>query len=60
MDIPVGATITLKKKHPCGGNQWRVLRIGADFKIQCETCDRIVWLPRATLEKRIKQIDANM
>lgn len=56
MDIKVGDILTLKKKHPCGGFDWEVLRVGADFRIKCITCDRQVWLPRREVERRIKKI----
>ena len=31
-NIQVGDILTFKKNHPCGGSDWRVLRIGIDFK----------------------------
>ena len=31
-----GEIITFKKKHPCGANTWKVLRVGSDCRIQCE------------------------
>ena len=45
-----------KKKHPCGGYDWVVTRLGADIKIKCLTCDRSILIPRITLNKRIKKI----
>lgn len=30
-DFKIGQIITTKKSHPCGGNQWEILRVGADF-----------------------------
>lgn len=47
--------VTLRKPHPCGSYDWRVVRIGADIGLRCLTCDRRVLLPRRTLEKRLKQ-----
>ena len=57
MDIKVGDTLLMKKKHPCGSNLWEVLRIGADFRIQCCGCGHLVMLPRTKLEKNIKSIE---
>lgn len=57
MDIKVGDTLLMKKKHPCGSNRWDVLRIGADFRIQCCGCGHLVMLPRTKLEKNIKNIE---
>lgn len=48
--------VVLKKKHPCGSSEWRVIRLGADMKIQCQGCDRIVMIDRPTLQKRIKKV----
>ena len=56
MPLNVGDIIKLKKQHPCGGYQWEILRVGADFRIKCTTCDRQVWLPRREVERRIKEI----
>ncbi|MBA2247175.1 MAG: DUF951 domain-containing protein [Chloroflexia bacterium] len=47
--------VRLRKPHPCGSYEWRVVRIGADIGLRCLACDRRVLLPRRTLEKRLKQ-----
>lgn len=47
--------VRLRKPHPCGSFEWRVVRIGADIGLRCLTCNRKVLLPRRTLEKRLKQ-----
>ncbi len=59
MDIHVGDKLLMKKKHPCGSDHWEVLRIGADFRIQCCGCGHLVMLPRTKLEKNIKSIERN-
>lgn len=59
MDIRVGDKLLMKKKHPCGSDHWEVLRIGADFRIQCCGCGHLVMLPRTKLEKNIKSIERN-
>lgn len=46
--------VTLRKPHPCGSFQWRVVRLGADIGLRCLTCDRRVLLPRSELERRLK------
>lgn len=56
MDIRVNDILTLKKEHPCGGKQFKVLRIGMDFRIECVKCGHRVMLPRKTVEKSVKQI----
>lgn len=56
MDVQVGDILTMKKPHPCGGNQFKVIRIGMDFKILCLTCGHEIMSPRSKVEKRIKKI----
>ena len=56
MDISVGEKLIMKKKHPCGGNTFSVLRSGMDFKLKCDGCGHEIMLPRNKAEKNIKQI----
>lgn len=44
----------LRKAHPCGGFEWRIVRLGADIGLVCGTCGRRVLLERAVLEKRMR------
>lgn len=48
--------IQLKKPHPCGGTVFRVIRVGSDVRIICDTCGRDMTLDRVKLEKAIKKI----
>ena len=57
MIINVGDVVTLKKTHPCGSSTWRVLRSGADFRLECTLCGHQVMLPRTKLEKAVKKIE---
>ncbi|MBQ4053651.1 MAG: DUF951 domain-containing protein [Clostridia bacterium] len=50
------SVITMKKSHPCGGNTWKIVRVGADIKLQCETCGKYVNLTRDELKKRAKAV----
>lgn len=52
----IGDIVRTKKAHPCGGNLWEVTRVGADMKIRCCQCGRIVMLDREKFTKRVKQI----
>lgn len=52
----VGDIIETKKKHPCGNSQWEVTRVGADMKMKCLKCGRIVMLDRESFEKRVKRV----
>lgn len=52
-ELRLGDVVRLKKKHPCGGHEWRVVRLGADIGIKCLQCQRRVLLKRPILERRI-------
>lgn len=56
MDIRIGDRLIMKKKHPCGANTFKVLRIGMDFRIRCDGCGREVMVPRVKAEKSLKKI----
>lgn len=53
-DFRLGDVLRLRKPHPCGGYEWRVVRLGADIGLVCQTCERRVLLPRSEVEKRTK------
>jgi len=55
LEIKIGDILQLKKTHPCGGNTWQVVRLGADIGIVCLKCRRRVLIPRPELERRIKE-----
>ena len=52
----VNQMVIMKKQHPCGGNTFRVLRVGSDIRIVCEKCGHDVTVARVKLEKNIKKI----
>lgn len=35
MEYNIGDKVITKKKHPCGGDVWEIVRTGADFKLKC-------------------------
>ncbi len=53
-DIRLDDIVRLRKKHPCGGYEWQVMRLGSDIGIKCLTCQRKVYLPRSQFVKRVK------
>ncbi len=55
-ELKLGVLLETKKPHPCGGTLWKIVRTGADFKIRCETCGRIVMLTPDELGKRARRI----
>ena len=48
--------LQLKKPHPCGGDVFRVLRVGAEVRIVCERCGRDLTVDRLKLEKAVRRI----
>lgn len=56
MNIQLGDILVMKKAHPCGEKQWRVLRTGADFRLKCLGCGHELMIPRHKAEKSIRNI----
>ncbi|MBI6872845.1 DUF951 domain-containing protein [Clostridium aciditolerans] len=52
----LGDIVEMKKDHPCGSKEWEITRLGADIKIKCCGCGRIVMLPRSKFEKDVKKV----
>ncbi|MBU3204766.1 DUF951 domain-containing protein [Clostridium algidicarnis] len=52
----LGDVVQMKKQHPCGSYDWEIIRVGADIKIKCKGCNRIVMIPRSKFEKDIKRV----
>ena len=58
-DLRLGDLVQMRKTHPCGSDRWTIIRVGADIKIKCQGCGRIVMLERPEFEKRLKKILAH-
>ncbi|RJE47369.1 MULTISPECIES: DUF951 domain-containing protein [unclassified Dehalobacter] len=56
MDLNVGDIVRLKKSHPCGNTEFKIMRTGMDFRIECLKCGHQTWITRAKLERNIKEI----
>jgi len=52
----LGDVVEMKKQHPCGTNEWKVIRIGADVRIKCVGCQHSVMIPRREFEKKMKKV----
>ncbi len=55
-DLKLYDIVRLRKPHPCGSFEWKVLRIGADIRLECLGCGRLVMLSRRKLAQRVKSI----
>lgn len=56
MDFQVGDIITMKKVHPCGSQEWEILRVGADFRLKCRGCGRIIMLSRTKVTPLVRKL----
>ena len=54
VEVFVDDIVRLRKVHPCGSYDWRIVRIGADIGLKCLGCGRHIMLPRSTFERRLK------
>ena len=48
--------VMMKKPHACGTNEWKIIRTGADIKIKCMQCGRIVMLDRCDFIRMGKKV----
>lgn len=55
-EFSLGDTVLMKKPHACGTNEWVITRVGADIKIKCLSCGRIVMLDRLDFIRMGKKI----
>ena len=56
LEYKLGSKVLMKKDHPCGFNEFEVIRVGADIKIKCINCGRCIMLPRIEFNKKLKKI----
>ena len=56
MDLEIGDIVKLKKAHPCGSQEWKILRVGADFRLQCMGCGHQVMMARRLVEKNVRGV----
>ncbi len=52
----LGSKVIMKKPHPCGTNEWEIVRLGADIKIKCVACNRTIMLPRIEFNRKLKKV----
>lgn len=54
--LSVNDTVELKKAHPCGAKEFKILRVGSDIRLICLGCGHDMTLGREKLEKAIRKI----
>lgn len=55
-EFSLGDVVLMKKPHACGENRWTIIRTGADIKIKCAGCARIVMMDRVDFIRSAKKI----
>lgn len=52
----VGDIVRMKKAHPCGSAEWKILRVGIDFRLKCLGCGHQIMIPRKQVEKNTREL----
>lgn len=55
-EYKLNSIVMMKKQHPCGTNEFEIVRVGADIKIKCCNCERCIMLPRIEFNKKLKKV----
>ena len=55
-DIQIGDIARLRKPHPCGSFDWKIVRLGADIGLECLGCGHRVLLSRRELAHKMKRM----
>lgn len=56
IEVHLGDVVRLRKKHPCGSDEWEIVRLGADIGLVCRGCRRRILLPRGEFNKQLRTI----
>jgi hypothetical protein len=54
LDVRLGDRVSLARRHPCGSQEWLVVRLGADIGLTCQGCQRRILIARPDLERRLR------
>lgn len=52
-EIKEGSIIKLKKLHPCGSQEWKVLHAGSMLHIKCLGCGHLTEVQARKIERNI-------
>ena len=55
-EIKLEDHVIMRKPHPCGSYEWKVVRLGADIGLECCQCSRRIMLSRRELANRLKKL----
>lgn len=56
LKLSVGDIVEMKKAHPCGSKEFKIMRVGSDIRAVCTGCGRDLTLERTKFEKSVKKI----
>ena len=58
LNYQLGDIVELKKPHPCSSRstKFKIVRLGADLKIECLGCGNILLISRDSFNKRLKRV----
>ena len=58
LNYQLGDIVELKKPHPCASRstKFKIVRLGADLKIECLGCGNILLISRDSFNKRLKRV----
>jgi len=56
MELKLGDVVKMRKKHPCGSDEWEVVRLGADIGIKCRGCNRRLLLERQVFQRKVQKV----
>lgn len=54
MEFEIGEIIKMKKPHPCGSHEWKIMRVGMDFRLECVGCKHQIMIARKLVEKNVR------
>lgn len=57
-EFNLGDKVQMRKNHACGANEWEITRCGADIKLRCTHCGRVIMLDRMDFMRSAKRITA--
>jgi hypothetical protein len=52
VELRIGDVLRLRREHPCGSREWRVVRLGADIGLVCGGCGHRILMDRLDVERR--------
>lgn len=55
MKLRLGEVVQLKKPHPCGSDQWEIIKLGNDIKARCTGCGRVMMMRRSRFVRLIRK-----